>query len=289
MNQHLVSEVYLKEFGYKDKNSQWRVCVLEKSKFPIMAKINKRWIAHKSIGSILSKEDFFDFEAAGDQDFFRTVEAVSAEVESLLPELYHELKNNKTLTAKGESILAHFTSNLFVRTSYFDFFLKDLIEVGGFDRLLEECLHFNTQAEKTSFKKFIKHPKFSSEKNRTNIIRFLFWNYFLQRLGQFQYYIIEPAQGKGWITCDNPVVVLNHLNEYSVIAFETEIIFPLTSKKLILFKTEHSKSVSTIFKGAKFKKTTVASSEITDKINRIISDTAEDIVILPDLQDHFEF
>lgn len=289
MNQHLVSEVYLKQFGYRDKNSQWKVCVLEKSKFPIMDKTNKRWISHKSIGSLLSKEDFFDFEANGDQDFFRTIEAASAQVESLLPDLYNELKNNNILTAKGESILAHFASNLFVRTSYFDDWLNNLIEVGGFDRLLEECLHFNTEAEKAAFKKFIKHPDFSSEKNRTNMIRFLFWNYFLQRLGQFQYYIIEFAPGKGWITCDNPVVVLNHVNEFSVIAFETEIIFPLTSKKLILFKTEHSKKVSGIFQGAKFKATTIASSDITDEINRIISDTAEDIIIIPDVQDYHEF
>jgi len=289
MNQHLVSEVYLKQFGYQDKNSQWRVCVLEKSKFPLMAKTNKRWIAHKSIGSVLAKQDHFDFDAMDSPEFVRMIESANAEVESRLPELYCELKIGEKLSKRAESILAHFVSNIFVRTSYFDDWLINMIEVGGFNRLLEECLLFNTDAEKIEFTKFMKHPQFASGKNRTNMVRLLFWNYFLQRLGQFQYYILEPAEGKGWISCDNPVVVLNHVNEYSVIAFETEIIFPLNSRKLILFKTAHSKYVSAIFKGARHKKTTAATSEVNEEINRIISDTAEDIVIIPGVQDHREF
>jgi len=289
MNQHLVSEVYLKQFGYQDKNSQWRVCVLEKSKFPLMAKTNKRWIAHKSIGSVLAKQDHFDFDATDGPDFVRLIETASAEVESLLPELYRELKAGGKLSKRAESILAHFVSNLFVRTSYFDDWLENMIEVGGFERLMEECLMFNTDAEKGEFTKFMKHPQFGVGKNRTNMSRFLFWNYFLQRLGQFQYYILEPAEGKGWISCDNPVIVLNHVNEDSVIAFETEIIFPLNSHKLVLFKTAGSKNISAIFKGAKHKKTPAASSAINEEINRIISDTAEDIVIIPGVQDHREF
>jgi len=119
--------------------------------------------------------------------------------------------------------------------------------------------------------------------------RFLFWNYFLQRLEQFQYFIIEPYKDKGWITCDNPVVLLNHMCEYSTLSFETEIIFPLTSSKLILFKTEHSNNVSDIFQGTNLKETTVATSEVTDEINKIISETAEDIVIIPGVKDYKEF
>jgi len=281
MNQHLVSEVYLKQFGYQDKNSQWRVCVLEKSKFPFMAKTNKRWIAHKSIGSVLAKQDHFDFDDTDSPELVRMIETANAEVETLLPELYQELITGDKLSKRAESILAHFVSNLFVRTSYFDAWLENMIEVGGFERLMEECLLFNTDAEKAEFNKFMKHPQFTGGKNRTNMSRFLFWNYFLNRLGQFQYYILEPAEGKGWISCDNPVVLLNHVNEYSVVSFETEVIFPLNSHKLVLFKTARSKKVSAIFKGAKHKKTTTASSEINDEINRIISDTAEDIVIIP--------
>ena len=289
MNQHLVSEVYLKQFGYKDKNLQWRVCVLEKSKIPLMAKTNKSWIAHKSIGSLLAKQDHYDFNDAYSPDFVRLIETANAEVESLLPELYRELKAERKLSKRAESILAHFVSNLFVRTSYFDAWLEDLIEVGGFDRLIDECLLFNSDVEKAEFTKFIKHPQFASGKNRINMIRLLFWNYFLRRLAQFQYYILEPAEGKGWISCDNPVVVLNHISEYSIIAFETEIIFPLNSRKLILFKTALSKKVSSIFKGAKHKRTTTATSAINEEINKIISDTAEDIIIIPDVQDYREF
>jgi hypothetical protein len=289
MNQHLVSEVYLKQFGYQDKNSQWRLCVLEKSKFPIMEKTNKRWIAHKSIGSVLSAENIFDFDVAESDDFVRVIETSSAEVESRLPELYHELQTGKLLTPRSESILAHFVTNLFVRTSYFDAWLADLIEVGGFDRLLEECLYFNNDEEKAAFTKTLKHADFAGGKNRTNMMRFLFWNYFLHRLGHFQYYILKAAPGKGWISCDNPVVVLNHVNADSVIAFETEIIFPISKDKLILFNTLHSKKVSGFFAGAKNKQTTVATSEITDEINQIISDTAENIVIIPNVQDYREF
>jgi hypothetical protein len=289
MNQHLVSEVYLKQFGYQDKNSQWRVCVLEKSKFPLMAKANKRWIAHKSIGSVLSKEDHFDFDDTDSPEFVRMIETANTEVETLLPELYRELKTGRKLSRRAESILAHFVSNLFVRTSYFDAWLENMIEVGGFERLMEECSFFNSEQENAELTKLIKNPQFTSGKNRTNMSRFLFWNYFLRRLSQFQYYILEPAKGKGWISCDNPVVVLNHVNAQSVIAFETEIIFPLNSHKLVLFKTARSKKVSGIFKGARHKDTTTATSEINEEINRIISDTAEDMVIIPDVEQYREF
>jgi hypothetical protein len=289
MNQHLVSEVYLKQFGYQDANAQWRVCVLEKSNFHLMAKINKRWIAHKSIGSLLAKNDFFDFDGHKGDPFVTIIESANSEVESRLPELYRELASRGPLSDRGESILAHFASNLFVRTSYFDAWLTDLIEVGAFERLLDECLWYHADADQTMFKKMMNRSDFTGGKNRTNMLRFLFWDYFLHRLGDFQYYILEPDPGKFWITCDNPVVMLHHVNEFSVIAFETEIIFPLNSQKLVLFKMEKSANTSGIFDGAIFKGTTVAGGELTEEINHIISGTAEDIVIIPHMQDHREF
>ncbi|WP_457126286.1 DUF4238 domain-containing protein [Mucilaginibacter sp. HD30] len=289
MDQHLISQVYLKQFGYQDKNAQWRVAVLEKSKFHLMSKNNKRWIAHKSVGSLLARNDFFDFDGPKGDPFVRIIESANSEVETRLPELYQELAARGPLSNKGESILAHFASNLFVRTSYFDAWLADIISVGGFQRLLDECLWYHADADQVMFKKMMNHPDFESRKNQTNMLRFLFWDYFLHRLGNFQYYILEPYPGKFWITCDNPVVVLNHVNEFSVIAFETEIVFPINSQKLVLFKMERSNKISRIFEGAVFKGTTVASSELTEEITHIISGTAEDMVIIPHMQDHREF
>lgn len=289
MNQHIISEVYLKHFGYIDKNNQWKVCILDKSQFPTMFANNKRWLSHKSIGSVLSEEDFFDFETNDNIEFVRLIENANTQVESHLPSIVKELRANNALSPKGESILAHYISNLFVRTSYFDDLLNNLIEIDAFDGFIEECLTFNTDSEKNVFRFTINDPSFKSKKNITNISRLLFWNYLCRRLAYFEYYILQPFEGKFWISSDNPVILNDHVNEYSLISHETEIIFPLTSDMLIILKMAQSQRVSDIFDKAVFKRISTASSETTDKIVAIISDYAEKYVIMPNMHGVFSF
>jgi Protein of unknown function (DUF4238) len=289
MNQHLISEVYLKQFGYQDKNSQWRICTLEKSKLPIMLKNDKRWISHKSIGSFLSIDNYFDFENYDDLRFTRVIEETSSEVETYFPILIDELNSNEKISQKGEAILAHYISNLYVRTSNFDLLLDDLIQLGAHDRFLEECLMFDDDTYKHFIFKLIENQKFNTNKNVKNLSRFLFWNYFWQRLAYFEYYILKPFEGKGWISSDNPVILNNHVDEDSLISFETEIIFPFSKSILILFKMPESKQVSKIFENTLLKHSIVASSEVNDEINNIIMDNLDNFLIVPDIQEYYTF
>ncbi len=108
----------------------------------------------------------------------------------------------------------------------------------------------------------------------------MFWNYFCKRLAYFEYYIIKPFPGKWWVSSDNPVILNNHVNEDSLISLDTEIVFPFSPEFVIILKMSKSKRVSQIFENTVLKKATVASCDITDEINEIISDNAEKFVII---------
>lgn len=282
MNQHLISEVYLKQFGYIDKNNQWRICALEKSKIPLMHKNGKRWLSHKSIGSFLAMNNYFDFEDDEDIAFARLIEDGNSAIETYFPTLIRELEIDKPISQKGEAILAQYVTNLYVRTSNFDLLLNDLISLGAYDRFLEECLMFETDVD--FLPKMVKNPKFNSTKNIKNLSRFLFWNYFLKRLAYFEYFIVKPCDGKRWISSDNPVVINNHVNDQTLISFETEIIFPFSDAILILFKLSRSKKVSKIFENTILKGITTASSEVNDEINNIIMNNADNYLIISKME-----
>ncbi len=59
-NQHILAQVYLKGFGYKDRNNQWKISTLDRDQVPIMEKYNKKRISQKSIESFLSETNIFD-------------------------------------------------------------------------------------------------------------------------------------------------------------------------------------------------------------------------------------
>lgn len=291
MNQHLVSQVYLKQFGYLDKNNQWKVCVLEKSKFDIMLSKNKRWLSHKSIESFLSKEDFFDFTGLYNENFLKLLEQGSGEVETRYPHLLNQLKNyKKGLSKRAKETLVLFISNLYVRTSNFDLLYEGLAEVGALEKFKNECTLYLSESQKEAFKFEFLNQEFSTYENQKNLFRFMFWCYFAARLGEgFDYYIIEAADGCGWMTSDNPIALLKNMSDSSTLSKETEIIFPVNAKVLLLFRTPYSEDVSDFFRGFRPGKRTKASVEANTIIMNIMSENAHHSVIIPGLQGIYTF
>ncbi len=249
---------------------------------------DKRWFSHKSIGSILAFENHFDFENYNDDSFSRIFETTSSKIETYLPILLNELKSSE-LSLKGEAILAQYISNLYVRTAQFDRMIENLEKMGGFEKFIDECLYYNDKEDQEIFLKMIKDPFFKSKKNISNLSRVLFWNYFWHRLASFEYYILSPFPGKYWLTCDNPVVILKNISDYSVLGVDSEIVFPFNGEFLFVLKMEEAGEASRFFDNASWKNMTVATSEITDELVGIISSNADDIIVFSGMEDAREF
>ena len=79
-------------------------------------------------------------------------------------------------------------------------------------------------------KQLIESLKKIKIEHQLNFVIFSVWYYFVNKLtsSDFDYVILKDYQKRGWITTDNPVVIINNFNEYTLFSKETEIYFPIS-------------------------------------------------------------
>ena len=115
-NQHRVSQIYLKQFGYLDAD-EWKVSVYR--------------LGHLSTENLQISQftaDFNIFDAPyGDIEFRRNFEIQCSKVENFYPIIISNLRNQKQLTGKNVEVLCHFIASLLTRSLPFTNFIQMIL------------------------------------------------------------------------------------------------------------------------------------------------------------------
>ena len=103
--QHRISQVYLRQFGFRDRNNAETISVLE---------IGNPITQYKKIKSFTKETNLFDTNLA-DKDFSRYFEEYSQKVETHYPKVIRGIDTTSALDNFGRNHLIYFVSNLFIR------------------------------------------------------------------------------------------------------------------------------------------------------------------------------
>lgn len=217
--QHRISQVYLKQFGYK-KNEEFLLSV---------HKVGNKTTENVLIKDFTAETNIFDLPV-DDFEIKRHFENLSSEVENFYRTVISNLHNQKMLTGKNKDVLNHFVANLLCRTNPFRNFLTDLLNnVETRDHLISEVTMYSNDAYAN--KKVLNH--FHTD-FQLNIFIGTVMNHLVHVFRNFKKVIIRDYKNHGWITSDNPVYIDRQNNHQWLIPIEAEIYLPL-SKDFCLF------------------------------------------------------
>ena len=110
--QHRISQIYLKQFGFKDVNKRWRISVHE---------IGNPGVHEKSIKSFTKETNIFDVTLFDDEipEIRRYFESNSSRLENFYPSVIRKIKKKNEIDNLSRSILFQFVPNLLCRTYRF--------------------------------------------------------------------------------------------------------------------------------------------------------------------------
>lgn len=235
--QHKLPQVYLKQFGFQDKE-QWKVSIVQKG---------EQFARRKSIGSFTAETNIFDIESEDDR-FPRMFETLNADLENLYPQVLSDITTNTDLSDASWEILVQLTPNLMVRSDYWREFVSQILNSGQKETFLDITLsvHTGSYAELTELKnKYFYRILADSEISRSTLNKVLLHllNYVSHHLRNLDVVIIKAPEGQQFFTSDNPVVfnpnqVKGRLGLFSI---DTEVYLPLSKDYLAYFHSSGSK------------------------------------------------
>lgn len=266
-NQHRISQVYLKQFGYKDKNGKNWISVWE---------IGSEYTGKKSIKKFSAEKNIFDLPL-NDLKERRKFEELNGDIETYYPKIISDLIQKQKLSDKSKVYLISFIANLLCRNKSFRKQITSFLSSGQRGYFLTEITSFHrdkgVQLRRTLEKIKVEY--------QLNIVLFSVWYYFCKKLtsSNFDYVILKDFSNRGWMTSDSPVVIKNNVNENTLLAKETEIFFPISPSYLFyLDHRDYNKSKSLRVNGQELVQ---SSEELHTKIYDLIWKNAEQFLIFP--------
>lgn len=258
-NQHILSQVYLKGFGYQDANNQWKISTLDASLIETMEKYNKRWISQKSIESFLSENNIFDLVFTDEIDV-KFYENFNSHIENLFLQINNDLDSIKSLSKTSEAALYGMIINLLIRTKLFRNSLNLILKDENRKKvLLDEIFSFLPESELIR-----KYLKLLPKKSELNFISLLLYERILTGFAEFYYSILETDPNEGWFTSDNPVMIKDFVTINSIFSRNTQIIFPINRKYLVYCFHPNNKIID--YKNLQNKSCTNCDLKMKDKI-----------------------
>lgn len=266
-NQHRISQVYLKQFGYKDKNGKNWISVWE---------IGSEYTDNKSIKSFSAERNIFDLPFS-DINEKRKFEEFNGDIETYYPKILSGLDQNQKLTDKSKAYLISLIVNLLCRNESFSKQIDCFLRTDKRDYFLAEITLYHDD-KGNQLKESLKKIKIDYQ---LNIVLFSVWYYLCKKLtsSNFDYVILKGFSNRGWATSDNPVIIKNNINENTLLSKETEIFFPISRNYLFyLDHMDYNKSNS-----LKVNKQEIvqSSQELHAKIHDLIWRNAKQYLIFP--------
>jgi hypothetical protein len=223
--QHRISQVYLKHFGFKNKNGHWNISVYE---------IGNPITSNKFIKSFTRETNVFDVTLFDEEapEVRRYFENNSNLIEDYYASVIRKIEKNGDLDEMSESILIHYVSNILCRTKKFRSFLEFLIQPPTRGRFFDELLMFSERKEDKEFLEAI-NPLFPINE-QINLMIGNVMNHLVRAFETFNLVIIKDFDDRGWFTTDNPVT-LDIGEDYGwIVPPKAEVYFPL-SRRYCLF------------------------------------------------------
>ncbi|WP_312338214.1 DUF4238 domain-containing protein [Sphingobacterium sp.] len=219
-NQHRVSQVYLKQFGYH-RDKKWWVSVY---------KVGNKKTENLLINSFTAEFNIFD-APYGDIEFRRNFEVQCGKVESYYPTIISNLTHQKQLTEKNIEVLCHFISSLLCRSVSFTGFIEMILrDTAARKRFIDEISMFNEE-NKLLLENILNLVPVELQ---LNTILGSIAAHLVEVIRCFDLVVIEKSTDISWGTTDNPVVLDNNGNHEWLISHDSEIFLPL-SRDFCLF------------------------------------------------------
>lgn len=216
--QHRVSQVYLKQFGYK-KDDAWMLSVYE---------IGKKHTSNVKISDFTKEVNIFDLPFK-QPELKRHFENESGKVENKYPTIISNLHNQKRLTPNDKVILDYFVANILCRTNPFRIYIDDLLRTPDTrKKFINEMTMFSKNTQYIN--KFLDLFKID---HQLNLAIGALMSHLVYVFSYFDKVIIKSPD-EGWLTTDNPVYIDKHGHTEWIIPLEAEIYMPL-SKDFCLF------------------------------------------------------
>lgn len=213
-SQHIVPQVYLKQFGYELKGNVWWVSIAEKGKLVT---------TNIKIVDFLNETNVFDFpyEDINDKRHF---EYKSNILESRYRTIISNLIYQKRLTDKDRDVLSHFVPNLLCRTAPFRNFIYDvLIDNKKLEYFIKEITMF--VGDYNEIKEIF---DILPNELKLNFAIGPLMNHLVRVFRNFNKIIVKDYNNIGWCTTDNSVVFDRKGFFDYIIPIEAEIHLPLS-------------------------------------------------------------
>ncbi|MBK9638759.1 MAG: DUF4238 domain-containing protein [Bacteroidetes bacterium] len=263
--QHRLSQIYLKQFGYK-KEEKWWVSV---------CKLGNKTTENLLIENFTKETNIFDLPF----DNFklkRHFENTSSILENRYQTVILNLKNQKRLTTVDRELLCNFDPNLLCRTLPFRMFIDGLLRTEDTrDKLLNEITLLKGNNQET--KSILSQLKID---HQLNVVIGILMNHMVKVLSNFRQVVIKAEENKGWLTTDNPVYLDRQGHFEWIIPIESEIYFPLSKDYCLFMYHEKSSIRNNPFRKLEQDKIHNIDSDIFDNLtNKIILNMREYLIM----------
>lgn len=256
-NQHRLSQIYLKQFGYVGEDNEHYVSVY---------KVGEKKTENLKVKYFTAEVNIFDLPLPDmiDKRFF---ENLSSQVESRYPTVIANLRNKKKLTPMDKDVLNNFTANILCRTKRFRNFIGwCLTDKEATKTLIEEITLFSEGKEDREELELI--VKSIPTDMQLNLVMGYVMNHLVHVFRKFKKIILKHYANVGWLTSDNPV----HIERFGIynylIPIEAEIYFPLSKDFCLFMFHSESKSSDNPLKKMKLDKVNLVNFETCDSINK---------------------
>jgi hypothetical protein len=227
--QHKVSQVYLKQFGYK-KDNEWWLSVYE---------AGQKHTEVVKISNFTKETNIFDLPVP-DQTLGRYFENYNNKIENYYPTVISNLRNQKRLTKKDAACLNSFVANMMCRTNPCRSFFDDLLRHSDTrDKFINEMTMFSEDT--ADVRNLLNMIKIDFQLNIALIILMTHLNCLFRR---FNKVILRGDNHHGWTTTDSPVHIDKQGRHEWIIPLESEIYLPL-SKEFCLFMFHAGSEIKT--------------------------------------------
>lgn len=217
--QHKISQVYLKQFGYKVEND-WFISVYE---------CGTKNTSNLKISEFTKEVNVFDLPYS-EPELKRSFENKSNIIENKYNTVISNIKNQKRLAPKDKDVLNHYVANIMCRTNPFRSWIDSLLrDSKKRDVFIEQMTMFDDDAKDTKLSLDILKIDF-----QLNIAVGVMMDYLVHVFRSFHKVVLKSPEIEGWLTTDSPVHIDFQKEFQWIIPIETEIYFPL-SRDYLLF------------------------------------------------------
>ena len=226
-DQHKIPQVYLKCFGYRDNNNQWKVSVIRRG---------NTFTQQKSIKSFTTVSNLFDIDGQNPtiQRLFET--GLNCKLENGYHEILDDLDTAGQFSDKSYAYLLQFVANLIARSDFWRETILSLLNSPNKERFLQYLIGHLCQNEQ-EYKNIHQQPFFRSLMDEApdkviNPVLMCLMDHLMLRLWHYEVVIVQAQNEKPWFTSTNPVVAHHHVYNFEMFGKDSEFYLPLSPKYL---------------------------------------------------------